>query len=178
VLTGTPVGTALTTHGIAPKVTSTSVRFCPHKPKTTQLPTSRRRRGGHRGHRRRRHQPRNPTQQGGLRMNAQSNGAPSLPDFVPVIIVGAGPAGITAATLLPSTASSAWCWTAMKPPTAAARGARRRRDLPHPGPPGHQATSSPPTPGPRWVFGCSTPTCGCWPRSSAAPNPAPTASRR
>ena len=33
-------------------------------------------------------------------MNAQSNGAPSLPDFVPVIIVGAGPAGITAATLL------------------------------------------------------------------------------
>ena len=33
-------------------------------------------------------------------MNAQSNGAPSLPEFVPVIIVGAGPAGITAATLL------------------------------------------------------------------------------
>ena len=33
-------------------------------------------------------------------MNAQSNGAPSLPDFVPVIIIGAGPAGITAATLL------------------------------------------------------------------------------
>jgi 3-(3-hydroxy-phenyl)propionate hydroxylase len=34
-------------------------------------------------------------------MNAQSNGAPaSLPDFVPVIIVGAGPAGITAATML------------------------------------------------------------------------------
>ena len=33
-------------------------------------------------------------------MNAQSNGAPSVPDFVPVIIIGAGPAGITAATLL------------------------------------------------------------------------------
>src|SRR5246127_2660293 len=34
-------------------------------------------------------------------MNAQSHGATaSLPDFVPVIIVGAGPAGITAATLL------------------------------------------------------------------------------
>jgi 3-(3-hydroxy-phenyl)propionate hydroxylase len=34
-------------------------------------------------------------------MNAHSNGAPaSLPDFVPVIIVGAGPTGITAATLL------------------------------------------------------------------------------
>jgi 3-(3-hydroxy-phenyl)propionate hydroxylase len=34
-------------------------------------------------------------------MNAQSNGAPaSLPEFVPVIIVGAGPTGITAATLL------------------------------------------------------------------------------
>ncbi len=34
-------------------------------------------------------------------MNAQSNGAPaSVPDFVPVIIVGAGPTGITAATLL------------------------------------------------------------------------------
>jgi 3-(3-hydroxy-phenyl)propionate hydroxylase len=33
-------------------------------------------------------------------MNAQSNGAPSLPDFVPVIIIGAGPTGITAATLL------------------------------------------------------------------------------
>ena len=31
-------------------------------------------------------------------MNTQSNGAPSLPDFVPVIIIGAGPAGITAAT--------------------------------------------------------------------------------
>ena len=32
-------------------------------------------------------------------MNAQSNGAPaSLPDFVPVIIIGAGPTGITAAT--------------------------------------------------------------------------------
>ena len=34
-------------------------------------------------------------------MNAQSNGAPaSLPDFVPVIIIGAGPTGMTAATLL------------------------------------------------------------------------------
>ncbi|HZE14310.1 MAG TPA: FAD-dependent monooxygenase, partial [Mycobacterium sp.] len=34
-------------------------------------------------------------------MNAQSNGAPaSLPEFVPVIIIGAGPTGITAATLL------------------------------------------------------------------------------
>jgi 3-(3-hydroxy-phenyl)propionate hydroxylase len=33
-------------------------------------------------------------------MNAQSTGAPGLPDFVPVIIIGAGPTGITAATLL------------------------------------------------------------------------------
>src|ERR1700761_2646679 len=34
-------------------------------------------------------------------MNAKSNGAPaSLPDFVPVIIIGAGPTGITAATML------------------------------------------------------------------------------
>jgi 3-(3-hydroxy-phenyl)propionate hydroxylase len=34
-------------------------------------------------------------------MNAQSNGAPaSLPDYVPVIIIGAGPTGMTAATLL------------------------------------------------------------------------------
>src|ERR1700759_4406734 len=34
-------------------------------------------------------------------MNAQSKGAPaSLPDFVPVIIIGAGPTGITAATML------------------------------------------------------------------------------
>ena len=34
-------------------------------------------------------------------MNAQSNGAPaSLPDFVPVVIIGAGPTGITAATML------------------------------------------------------------------------------
>ena len=34
-------------------------------------------------------------------MNAKSNGAPaSLPDFVPVVIVGAGPTGITAATML------------------------------------------------------------------------------
>ena len=33
-------------------------------------------------------------------MSAQSNGTPSLPEFVPVVIVGAGPAGITAATLL------------------------------------------------------------------------------
>jgi 3-(3-hydroxy-phenyl)propionate hydroxylase len=34
-------------------------------------------------------------------MNAQTNEAPaSLPDFVPVIIIGAGPTGITAATLL------------------------------------------------------------------------------
>ncbi|HEY1441644.1 MAG TPA: bifunctional 3-(3-hydroxy-phenyl)propionate/3-hydroxycinnamic acid hydroxylase, partial [Mycobacterium sp.] len=34
-------------------------------------------------------------------MNAQANGTPvSLPEFVPVIIIGAGPAGITAATLL------------------------------------------------------------------------------
>ena len=34
-------------------------------------------------------------------MNAQSNGTPaSLPEFVPVIIIGAGPTGITAATLL------------------------------------------------------------------------------
>ncbi|HUO41018.1 MAG TPA: bifunctional 3-(3-hydroxy-phenyl)propionate/3-hydroxycinnamic acid hydroxylase [Mycobacterium sp.] len=33
-------------------------------------------------------------------MNTHSNGAPSLPDFVPVIIIGAGPTGITAATLL------------------------------------------------------------------------------
>ena len=34
-------------------------------------------------------------------MNAQSNGAPAtVPDFVPVIVVGAGPTGIAAATLL------------------------------------------------------------------------------
>ncbi|OBA69480.1 3-(3-hydroxyphenyl)propionate hydroxylase [Mycobacterium sp. 1554424.7] len=34
-------------------------------------------------------------------MNAQPNGAPaSLPDFVPVIVIGAGPTGITAATML------------------------------------------------------------------------------
>jgi 3-(3-hydroxy-phenyl)propionate hydroxylase len=33
-------------------------------------------------------------------MNARSNGAPALPDFVPVIIIGAGPTGVTAATLL------------------------------------------------------------------------------
>ncbi|WP_197281297.1 FAD-dependent monooxygenase, partial [Mycobacterium sp. UM_3] len=34
-------------------------------------------------------------------MNAQPHGAPAaLPDFVPVIIIGAGPTGITAATLL------------------------------------------------------------------------------
>jgi 3-(3-hydroxy-phenyl)propionate hydroxylase len=34
-------------------------------------------------------------------MNAQSNGAPaSLPDYVPVIVIGAGPTGMTAATLL------------------------------------------------------------------------------
>ncbi len=34
-------------------------------------------------------------------MNAQSNGAPaSLPDFMPVIVIGAGPTGITAATML------------------------------------------------------------------------------
>ncbi|MDT7767701.1 MAG: 3-(3-hydroxy-phenyl)propionate hydroxylase, partial [Mycobacterium sp.] len=34
-------------------------------------------------------------------MNGQSKGAPaSLPDFVPVIIVGAGPTGVTAATML------------------------------------------------------------------------------
>jgi 3-(3-hydroxy-phenyl)propionate hydroxylase len=34
-------------------------------------------------------------------MNAQTNGTPAtLPEFVPVIIIGAGPAGITAATLL------------------------------------------------------------------------------
>jgi 3-(3-hydroxy-phenyl)propionate hydroxylase len=34
-------------------------------------------------------------------MNAQSNGAPaSLPDFVPVIVIGAGPTGMTAATML------------------------------------------------------------------------------
>jgi 3-(3-hydroxy-phenyl)propionate hydroxylase len=34
-------------------------------------------------------------------MNAQSNGAPaSLPEYVPVIIIGAGPTGIAAATLL------------------------------------------------------------------------------
>ena len=34
-------------------------------------------------------------------MNAQSNGAPaSLPDYVPVIVIGAGPTGMTAATML------------------------------------------------------------------------------
>ena len=33
-------------------------------------------------------------------MNAQSNPPASLPEFVPVIIIGAGPTGITAATLL------------------------------------------------------------------------------
>ena len=33
-------------------------------------------------------------------MNAQSNGAASLPEFVPVIIIGACPTGITAATPL------------------------------------------------------------------------------
>jgi 3-(3-hydroxy-phenyl)propionate hydroxylase len=34
-------------------------------------------------------------------MNAQSNGAPaSLPEYVPVIVIGAGPTGMTAATML------------------------------------------------------------------------------
>ncbi|MBV8786986.1 MAG: FAD-dependent monooxygenase, partial [Mycobacterium sp.] len=34
-------------------------------------------------------------------MNAQSNGTPaSLPDYVPVIVIGAGPTGMTAATML------------------------------------------------------------------------------
>ena len=34
-------------------------------------------------------------------MNAQSNGAPAtLPDYVPVIVIGAGPTGMTAATML------------------------------------------------------------------------------
>ena len=33
-------------------------------------------------------------------MSARTNGTSSLPEFVPVVIVGAGPAGIAAATLL------------------------------------------------------------------------------
>src|SRR6478752_10320254 len=33
-------------------------------------------------------------------MSAPTNGTSSLPEFVPVVIVGAGPAGISAATLL------------------------------------------------------------------------------
>ena len=34
-------------------------------------------------------------------MSTQSNGAPaSVPDFVPVVIIGAGPTGMTAATML------------------------------------------------------------------------------
>jgi hypothetical protein len=33
-------------------------------------------------------------------MNGQSTGAPGLPDFVPVVLIGAGPTGITAATPL------------------------------------------------------------------------------
>ena len=59
-------------------------------------------------------------------MNAQSNGAPSLPEFVPVIIIGAGPTGITAATLLGQYGID---MSGAGPPRnrlpAAARGARR-----------------------------------------------------
>ena len=57
VLTGTPVGTALTTHGIAPKGDIDILAFLSAQAEQPQ-PASRRRRGGHRGHRRRRHQPR------------------------------------------------------------------------------------------------------------------------
>ena len=106
-------------------------------------------------------------------MNAQSNGAPSLPEFVPVIIiVGAGPAGITAATLLAQYGIECLVLdrheTAYPLPRAVHADDEIYRILARLGVSDEFAAHARPV-----LFGCSTPTCGCWPRSSAAPSPAP-----
>src|SRR5262249_36108584 len=59
-----------------------------------ELSAARRHRGGIGGHRRRRHRPRNPAHCGPIRVTDNAI------RHVPVVVVGAGPTGITAATLL------------------------------------------------------------------------------
>ena len=97
-------------------------------------------------------------------MNAQSNGAPaSLPDFVPVIIIGAGPTGIAAATLLGQYGIPTLVLDRHETVYPLPRAVHADDEIyPHPGPPGRSATSSPPTAGLRRVFDCWTRTFGCW----------------
>jgi hypothetical protein len=112
-------------------------------------------------------------------MNAQSTGAPGLPDFVPVIIIGAGPTGITAATLLAQYGIDCLMQdrheTAYPLPRAVHADDEIYRILARLAP----APSSSPTAGPRWVCDCSTPPCGCWlSRSAAHSNDDPGTQRR
>ena len=73
-------------------------------------------------------------------------------DFVPVIVIGAGPTGMTAATMLAEQGIRRLCWSAMRPfircrgrwtPTTRSTASE---------PDWASATSSPPTAGPGLVF--------------------------
>ena len=87
-------------------------------------------------------------------MNAQSNAPASLPDFVPVIIVGAGPTGITAATLLGQYGVECLVLDRHETVYPLCRGRctpTTRCTASWPG--WASARSSPPTADPEWVFG-------------------------
>ena len=110
-------------------------------------------------------------------MNTQSNGAPALPDNVAVIIIGAGPTGSTAATLLGQYGIDTLVLdrheTVYPLPRAVHADDEIYRILARLGVGDEFAAHR------RSALGlCSTPTCGCWPSSSAAQHPAPTATPR
>ena len=98
---------------------------------------------------------------------------------VPVVIVGAGPTGLTAATLLGQYGVECLVlerWEAVYPqPRAVHLDDEIYRIL---GPARARRASSPRSPGRATGCGCSTGTCGCWPSSAAPPRPAGTATPR
>ena len=86
---------------------------------------------------------------------------------VPVVIVGAGPTGLTAATLLGQHGVESWSWSAGRrsiryraPSTSTTRSTASL-------PAGPRRRSSPRSPGPAAGCAWSTATCGCSPSSTA-----------
>ena len=102
-------------------------------------------------------------------MSDKSNGAPaSVPDFVPVVIIGAGPAGVTAATLLGQYGIECVVLDRHETVYPLPRAVHADDEIYRVLAGWASPTSSPPTADPRWGCSCSAPTCGCWWSSSAA----------
>ena len=99
--------------------------------------------------------------------------------ILPVVIIGAGPTGLTAATLLAQYGVECLVldrWESVYPqPRAVHLDDEIYRILARLG---LARASSPRSPGPATGCACSTATCGCWPSSAAAPPPAGTATPR